>query len=86
MSRPTGDPAVDAAIWAGDIDWLQEHRRCACCCYDHTHGVGCPAYVWGGCRGQGSDEEEAQIRGYEAHYVKFYGMTREQFYVEEEAP
>lgn len=79
-SRPTGDPETDRAIWAGDIDWLQRHRGCGCCCFDHTFGWGCPAYAWGGCRGQGSVEQMALVEGYAEHYVRLHGFaSREAF-------
>jgi hypothetical protein len=67
------------AIWEGDIDWLDEHYGCRCCCHEHTLGTGCPAYAWGGCRGQNTmtwEEEESWAR----HYEKAHGMSREEFY------
>ena len=38
------------------MEKLEELAGCICCCHEHTHGGGCPAYAWGGCRGQGSDD------------------------------
>jgi hypothetical protein len=71
--------ALERAIWEGDVDWLSEHYPCECCCAEHTYGDGCPAYVWGGCRGQGAMSR----RDHEAwamHYEKFHGLTRDEFY------
>lgn len=72
---------IEDAMWAGDIDKLDELAHCVCCCHEHTFGPGCPAYAWGGCRGQGTltyDEIESWAR----HYERFHGMTREQFFGE----
>lgn len=70
---------LENAIWAGDVDWLDEHFHCECCCHEHTH-EGCPARIWNGCRGQYTmtrAEEESWAR----HYERFHGLTREQFFV-----
>jgi hypothetical protein len=72
--------AVEEAMWAGDRDTLDEIAGCTCCCYDHTWGHGCPAYQWGGCRGQGSVEEAEQIKAYAEWYAKLYGMSRDTFF------
>jgi len=72
-------PEMSRAIWEGDDMWLWENYPCQCCCHEHTFGPGCPAYQWGGCRGQGtmtSEEEESWAR----HYERFHGMTREEFF------
>ena len=74
----TGNKALDDAMWAGDVDRLQELAGCECCCSEHTYGPGCPAYVWGGCRGQGSLTRD-DYEGWKAHYMRFHGMTAEQF-------
>jgi len=69
---------IEQAIWAGDVDWLQEHYGCVCCCSEHTFGRSCPAFQWGGCRGGTTDprdEYEAWVR----HYERFHGMSRETF-------
>lgn len=70
---------IDRAIWEGDEATLWEIAGCRCCCDEHTFGAGCPAYQWGGCRGQGSDEQ-----GHHSEWARFYaetrGMTHEQFY------
>ena len=34
------------------MEKLEELAGCICCCHEHTHGGECPAYAWGGCRGQ----------------------------------
>lgn len=70
--------AVARAMWAGDIDTLHRIAGCVCCCAEHTHTTGCPAYVWGGCRGQGTLTRE-EVRGWEEHYARHHGLTREQF-------
>jgi len=70
---------IHAAMWAGDTDTLWEIAACRCCCDEHTFGSGCPAYAWGGCRGQGTmtrEEEESWV----THYERFHGMARDQFY------
>lgn len=77
-------PEIARAIWEGDVDRLQELAGCRCCCSEHTFGSGCPAYAWGGCRGQGAmtrEDEESWAR----HYERFHGMTRDAFYGLEEA-
>lgn len=66
------------AIWAGDVDRLQEIARCICCCDEHTFEH-CPARAWYGCRGQNSmtrDDQESWIR----HYEQNHGMTRDEFF------
>jgi len=78
------DPRLAEALWAGDVDALQALAGCECCCWEHPYGSGCPAYQWGGCRGQSSmtrAEEESWVRFYE----ETRGMTRAEFYGYEEA-
>ena len=67
------------AVWAGDVDWLDEHFHCVCCCAEHTFGSGCPAYAWGGCRGQTTMSREEE-RSWVRHYAVHHGMTEDQFY------
>jgi hypothetical protein len=70
---------VHAALWAGDVDRLDEIAHCDCCCAEHTSGTCCPAYVWGGCRGQNTmtlEEKDA----WAAHYERFHGMPRDVFF------
>ena len=70
---------VHEAMWAGDVERLDDLASCRCCCHEHTYGNGCPAYAWGGCRGQCTmtyEEEES----WAAHYERFHGMTRDQFW------
>jgi len=67
---------IEAAMWAGDQDVLNELAPCRCCCSEHTF-ENCPARQWGGCRGgMTRSEEESWARHYETHH----GMTFEQFY------
>jgi hypothetical protein len=72
---------VEAAIWAGDVERLSEIAYCRCCCHVHTFGRGCPAYAWGGCRGQDTVTRE-EMESWIAHYERFHGMTRDQFFGE----
>lgn len=72
-------PELEAAVWAGDYDKLQELAPCRCCCHEHTFGSGCPAYAWGGCRGQATVTRE-ELESWADHYARFHGMTREQFF------
>jgi hypothetical protein len=64
---------IQELLWEGDIEALQAELRCECCCAEHTF-EGCPARLWGGCRGQDT-MTRADIELWAAHY----GMTREQF-------
>lgn len=66
------------AVWAGDVDRLQEIAPCVCCCADHTW-EDCPARLWGGCRGQDT-LTRADRDGWAEHYEKFHGLTREEFF------
>lgn len=69
---------MEEALWAGDLDILQERAGCVCCCSEHTF-EGCPARAWDGCRGQGSltwDDVEEWVRHYERHH----GLSRDQFF------
>jgi len=64
---------MEDAIWAGDLDVLQQRAPCICCCAEHTFDH-CPAREWGGCRGQGALTED-DVRGWAEHY----GMTLGEF-------
>lgn len=75
----TGDARLDKALWEGDVDTLEELAGCVCCCAEHTFGRGCPAYVWGGCRGQGT-AETGTAQEWQRHYERFHGMSEEQFF------
>lgn len=75
----TDDPRLERAMWEGDIDTLHEIAPCKCCCHEHTWGTGCPAYAWGGCRGQGTMTYEEERSWFE-HYRRFHGMTEAEFY------
>jgi hypothetical protein len=75
-------PRMQRAIWEGDVEWLDGHAHCICCCGEHTFGSGCPAYLWGGCRGQGSEEQDH--RAWQRFYAQARGFSYEQFYGIEE--
>lgn len=79
MSATTANQseAIAEAMWAGDVEKLEELCGCECCCSEHTGG-GCPARSWGGCRGQDSVDEHSWLR----HYVEHHGMTEAQFFGE----
>lgn len=66
------------AIWAGDIDRLDELAPCQCCCADHTFGD-CPARQWNGCRG-GTHDPTAERIAWQKHYADRHGMSEAQFY------
>ena len=71
---------IEEAMWAGDVEKLDELAHCRCCCWEHTYGSGCPAYAWGGCRGQDSAEDPANdYEGWARHYERFHEWTRAQF-------
>ncbi len=74
---------IESAMYADDIDGLDEIAGCVCCCADHTFTTGCPTYQWGGCRGQDS-LTPADYRAWEEHYAKHHGLTRDQFYGQED--
>jgi hypothetical protein len=78
-------PDVARAIWAGDVDWLFDHYPCRCCCWEHTFGPGCPAYAWGGCRGQNTMTREDE-QSWARHYATYHGMTERQFYGWDDEP
>lgn len=68
---------LEIAMWAGDIDRLNELAGCQCCCHEHTFG-GCPARTWDGCRGSGA-MTRAELESWADHYARFHDMTRDQF-------
>ena len=72
-------PDLERAVWEGDYEYLDEHAHCVCCCAEHTFTTGCPAYAWGGCRGQTSTTRQ-EIESWARHYERFHGMSQEQFY------
>ena len=74
------DEQIQNAMWAGDEDELHRLAPCRCCCHEHTFAPHCPAYAWGGCRGQATPAEEERIEGYAEHYARTRGMTREEFF------
>lgn len=75
---------LDEAIWAGDVDTLDEMAPCVCCCSEHTH-LGCPAREWRGCRsGLGPGEEPYDESAWMRHYKANHGMTEREFYCVEE--
>lgn len=71
--------AIKEAMWAGDVDALNELAPCQCCCGEHIFLEGCPAWQWGGCRGQGS-MTRADEESWKRHYMANHGMTEDQFY------
>lgn len=70
------DPRIAQALFEGDADTLAELAGCGCCCHEHYH-YGCPARVWGGCRGQ--DDMHGEYAAWAAHYEKFHGMSEAVF-------
>lgn len=79
---------VADAMWAGDLDTLQEMLPCGCCCNEHTFPH-CEARLWGGCRGGmpygwGPEEEFGYLQSWQRHYARFHGMAEADFYGHEE--
>jgi hypothetical protein len=70
---------IAVLVWAGDVDALNEVAGCVCCCHEHTFTTGCPAYAWGGCRGQSTMTREV-VESWAAHYAKYHGMSRNTFF------
>ena len=68
---------LEEAMWDGDTDKCDEIAPCQCCCHEHTFTT-CSARLWGGCRGQGSTDIDAQ--SWADYYLKTQGMTEEQFF------
>lgn len=73
--------ALQAAMWAGDVDELERLAPCGCCCHEHTHHR-CDAREWGGCRsGLGPGESlEGEARAWQCWYAEHRGMSEEVFY------
>ena len=69
---------LERAMWAGDIERLDEIARCRCCCHEHTFEW-CYARIWGGCRGQHT-MTRAEERSWVEHYRRFHGMTEDEFW------
>jgi len=69
---------IEAAMWAGDIERLDEIAPCRCCCHEHTYDS-CEARAWHGCRGQNA-MTYADEKAWLAHYQRFHGMTERDFY------
>ena len=74
----TSDERLKQAMWEGDLDWLNEHYRCICCCDEHTFET-CPARQWNGCRGQYT-MTSAEQESWQKHYEKAHGMSWQDFY------
>ena len=78
MTNPPDDleKRFQNALWAGDVDALEELAPCGCCCHEHTFDD-CPARAWHGCRGQGT-----MTRAEENAWADMYSdrMTREEFF------
>ena len=79
-AEQTYDPRLLDAMWAGDLDTLDRLAGCDCCCDEHTHGRGCPAYAWGGCRGQGTDDPWDSEEEWYLFFSLTRGFTREEFF------
>lgn len=77
-STRTGDPELDEALWAGDVDRLHDLAPCRCCCHEHTF-EDCPARLWYGCRGQYT-MTRAEEYAWADHYLKFHGMSESEFF------
>ena len=77
MSKANEPMTLEEAMWAGDVDRLNEIAGCICCCSDHTFSH-CPARKWEGCRGQGS--EDYDHRKWFEFLNRTRGMTEAQFY------
>lgn len=82
MAMTSLEEEILEAMWAGDIEKLEELAHCVCCCDEHTF-ESCPARLWHGCRGQGS-MTTAEEKSWAAHYRTNHGMTEDQFYGVEE--
>lgn len=65
-------------MWAGDRDRLDELAPCRCCCFEHTFTT-CPARVWAGCRGYGS-EATLTDDDWQRFYAETRGMSAATFY------
>jgi hypothetical protein len=74
---------LERAMWAGDVELLDEIAHCRCCCGEHTF-YDCPARAWYGCRGTGT-ETQHHADWYE-HYRRFHGMDYETFYGQPRLP
>lgn len=71
---------INALLWAGDANALDEAMPCRCCCDEHTFSD-CAARLWGGCRsGLPFGDDGDDKRAWAAHYAKHHGLTAEQFY------
>lgn len=65
----------------GKVTWISSKSLLAASAAAmSTHGSGCPAYAWGGCRGQGSDDPWNDEEEWFAFYERTRGFTREQFF------
>lgn len=84
MTPDNFDERLRAAMWAGDVDALQEIAPCACCCGEHTWPT-CEARLWGGCRsghpyGWGPEDDYEYERSWMRHYATAHGMSEAEFY------
>jgi hypothetical protein len=68
---------IEEAMWAGDVEKLDEIAGCICCCHEHTFRS-CPARQWSGCRGQGTEQYDPEV--WAKWYEQWRGMTREEFF------
>lgn len=68
----TIEQQIEDAVWAGDVDTLNELAHCGCCCHEHTF-EDCAARRWFGCRGQGS-MTRADEESWRRHYLVEHGI------------
>jgi hypothetical protein len=74
------------AMYAGDVEKLDELAPCNCCCAEHTF-LNCPARIWGGCRGGAlGDDPDAEEASWLRHYQTHHGLTEDEFYGAEIEP
>jgi hypothetical protein len=73
------NPLILDAMWAGDVNKLDELAPCCCCCDEHTF-MCCEARQWGGCRGQYSPDEQAEQESWQRHYAMVHGMSAQEFW------
>ncbi len=55
--------AIEDAMWAQDLEKLNELAHCDCCCDEH-YSYKCPALIWNGCRGSRSVAEDKEYNSY----------------------
>lgn len=85
LAGVTDEEFLDA-LWAGDVDRLQEIAPCRCCCWEHTF-TDRDARYWSGCRsGLAPGESWRDIhQGWARWYAEIRGMTEAEFFGRQEA-